>query len=216
VARELHDEVGQLLAAIRLSLAEVVGCVDDDERVRRGDRLELLIADAIESVRSLTFQLRQATPTSVAADRVGDGVDVVDVAQLVGALEGLADRIFRPRSIECAVRCRCPAHEVGAAIESSLVSVVRELFVNVVRHAHATAVSVSIVEAAGRLRLTVVDDGVGMPGDPVPGQRSGCGLEIVDERLREVGGSMRFDQVRRGTSITVTAPLTRTCVPPPG
>jgi signal transduction histidine kinase len=195
MARELHDDVGQLLTAIRLGLPELAGCDDADARIAAFARLDALAAVAIESVRTLTFQMRE----SVGAN--GDAV---------AELRGCAIWISEIHGVPCDFRSRLRRLPVDAALASTIRSVARELLVNAARHASATRAIVSLEKDAERLSFTVEDDGVGIDAGPTGPGRRGSGLDIVRERLDEVGGTFRIDPSDGGAHLSVSLPLART------
>ena len=89
-------------------------------------------------------------------------------------------------------------------VYKNLTSAVREVISNAIRHAGATCVAVTVHEDAGRLELTLSDDGVGLPTAP-GGRRSG--LANLERRLGEIGGVVDFPETSRGTVIRLSAPI---------
>ena len=92
--------------------------------------------------------------------------------------------------------------------------IIKEALTNVLRHAHATNVVVLVTASAGRLRIDVTDDGVGLDGTPrnsSPGPGGGHGLENMQRRASALGGTARIvsRSQARGTSIVVDVPVTR-------
>jgi signal transduction histidine kinase len=86
--------------------------------------------------------------------------------------------------------------------------VVQEAMTNCVRHAQAKNIQIGVTADAGQLRVSVSDDGVGL--DPAH-RREGLGLRGIDERVKELEGTMTISrQPRRGTTLAVRLPL-----PPP-
>jgi signal transduction histidine kinase len=83
--------------------------------------------------------------------------------------------------------------------------VVQEAMTNCVRHAHATRIRIGVTADGGQLRVSVSDDGVGLdPSD----RRQGLGLRGIDERVKELEGTMVISaEVRQGTTVAVRIPL---------
>lgn len=97
-----------------------------------------------------------------------------------------------------------PAAAAPYRVYKNLTSAVREVVSNAIRHAGATRVAVTVHEDAGRLELTISDDGVGLPREQ-GGRRSG--LANLERRLGEIGGAVEIPDTAKGTVIRLSAPL---------
>jgi signal transduction histidine kinase len=89
-------------------------------------------------------------------------------------------------------------------VYKNLTSAVREVVSNAIRHAGATRIVVTVHEVAGRLELTISDDGVGLPREP-GGRRSG--LANLERRLGDIGGAVEIPDTTKGTVVRLSAPL---------
>lgn len=89
-------------------------------------------------------------------------------------------------------------------VYKNLTSAVREVVTNAIRHAGATTVAVTVHEDAGRLELTLSDDGVGLPREAA-GRRSG--LANLERRLGEIGGTVAFPETTKGTVVRLSTPV---------
>src|SRR5579864_2532296 len=193
IAHALHDESGQLLAAVHMTLDEVARGLSPPVRERLQEVRKLL--DQIENqLRQLSHDLR---PT------------VLDDLGLVPALEVLAHRMSRrmehPIRIEGFSGQRLPA-----PIETALYRIVHEALNNVVRHAQATRTRVRIERTDTGVRCSVVEDGVGFdPAQPSSAaHKAGLGLVGIRERLHALGGTLEIKSGRgRGTEIRLAVPL---------
>jgi|SRR5579863_545029 len=193
IAHALHDESGQLLAAVHMTLDEVARGLSPPVRERLQEVRKLL--DQIENqLRQLSHDLR---PT------------VLDDLGLVPALEVLAHRMSRrmehPIRIEGFSGQRLPA-----PIETALYRIVHEALNNVVRHAQATRTRVRIERTDTGVLCSVVDDGVGFdPAQPSSAaHKAGLGLVGIRERLHALGGTLEIKSGRgRGTEIRLAVPL---------
>jgi len=193
IARELHDETGQVLTAIKFELAELeralTGAGLGTEAV---DRARDLTARALDSIRATARGLRPA---------------VLDDLGLVPALQALAEE-FAGRTgvavrVDAAPLPLSPAPEVEVAVYR----VFQEALTNVARHAHATRVDVSLAADAHELRLVIADDGRGLPPGSVA--RAGhTGLAGMRERVVGAGGRLNVaSEPGRGLLIDVHLPL---------
>jgi signal transduction histidine kinase len=197
VARDLHDQIGQSLTSVLLGLRLVDGSLAgevpdlDDARAHAGE-VRALVAQALEEVRQLAFELRPTVLDDVGlvaavrrlagdlGERFGVTVDVV--------LGGLDDDTRLPPEVETVVY-----------------RVVQESLTNVARHARATHATVEIAVDAEGARATIVDDGVGFEvGD---GQLRSLGLAGMRERALLVDGHLEIvSSPRRGTTVVLEVP----------
>jgi signal transduction histidine kinase len=174
IAMDLHDTVIQQLFAIGLSMEATARRVRDPEVEQR---LHAAVEDldaTIKRIRSTIFGL------GAAASRGGSGVREGVLGVVAGATEALPNR---PR-----VLFDGPVESVvPAAVADDLVAATRELLSNVVRHAHATHVDVTVALERDRVVVRVEDDGVGIADVERAG--TGLGLRNLTARAERLGGS---------------------------
>jgi len=186
VARELHDEMGQQLAALRMevSVMRMRSAASQVVEFRMLDVLLERIDKLVGSVRVLVTQLRPP---------VLDG-------GLLPALEWLASELTRRTGIaHCDVDLDSAAQALPAEAATMVFRIAQESFFNVRRHAAASRVSVTLQRRAGRWVLEVRDDGSGFDtGAP----RTGFGLLGMSERARMLGGQLTVSSAPgQGTTI---------------
>jgi signal transduction histidine kinase len=204
-ARELHDETLQQLGALKLLLASARRA--DDITTMRGvvDRAVDEVASGISTLRALITDLRPA-----ALDEIG----------VEAAIEGLVDRTGAAATGLRIVSQIDLDYERGRAdtrpepeLEAAIYRLVQEALTNVVKHADAAEVSVSLREDGDVIRIEIEDDGKGFD-TAVPS--SGFGLLGMRERLALVGGSLSIDSAGgRGTAIRAELPSRRRGAPAP-
>jgi signal transduction histidine kinase len=141
IARELHDEAGQVLTAVKIEL-------DLDGRTEAS----ALVARALSQVRNLSNLLR---PTEL------------DLG-LAPALRALADDFSRRSRIRVALEHTQPMPPLADELQVAVYRIVQEALTNVARHAGAGEVLVRLEAGDGRVRLSVQDDGKGVAGEPTP------------------------------------------------
>jgi signal transduction histidine kinase len=200
IARGLHDDIGQLLAAATLQLGALratalpplQGALDD---------VAQLLGQATRATRSATFEL------SSPALRLG----------LLPALDSLGQRLAREGGPPVRVMGALPPGAWDEAVLQVLYRMLRELLINVQRHARASQawVRVQVVQGAGprvaRLELSVSDDGIGI--DPAwaaraPGPDGGFGLASVQAQVLALGGSLQVSSgPGAGTLASLQVPL---------
>jgi signal transduction histidine kinase len=191
-ARELHDETLQDMASLKLLLGSARRSTDVDAIHRVLDDVGEQLTAGIRSLRHLIGELRPA---------------VLDDAGLHPALEALGARI-RASGIEVSMQLDLPTRasgELPQEVEDTLYRLVQEALTNVVKHAGATRVAVSVTRQDGRLEVNVEDDGAGI--DPeVPS--TGYGLVGMRERAALVGGTIQIaSEPGRGTRVSASIPL---------
>ncbi|MBX9606812.1 MAG: PAS domain S-box protein [Gammaproteobacteria bacterium] len=191
IARELHDELGQRLTALKIDLhwltRTLEGGVGMNEATRARLRdMDSIIADTITEVRSLSAMLRP-----LELDHLG----------LVAALDAFLDKFQARTSLEVR-RNLDKADQVGAEHRMAVFRIVQEALTNVARHSEASAVEVRASEVAGMLRIEVRDNGKGMPATAPPGH---FGVTGMRERAEAIGGTLDIHS-EGGTHVVLDLP----------
>src|SRR5947207_2783308 len=166
LARELHDETGQALTSILLGLKGLEDVVDTSEGSASVAALRELVVSTLRSVRGLAVELR---PTAL------------DDFGLVPALERLADTFRDKTGVEVAIEAQLGEARLEPAVETTLYRLVQEALTNVLKHAEARHVSISLVRKDGSVSAVVEDDGRGF--SPETARRDGLGLVGMRERV---------------------------------
>lgn len=193
IARDLHDDLGQTLAAAQIRLT--VLCNDDSGEVRaKATEVGALIDKANNAIRSLAAQLAPA---------------VLHELGLVAALEWLSEEIERTFELKVSVVDDGEPKPLSQEVRSILYRAVRELLINVAKHAQTDSAVVECEAASGNILVRVTDEGVGYtPQSPKWGTRRGLGLISVRERLSNIGGTTEVTSIPgKGTVVVLTAPL---------
>ena len=196
IARDLHDDLGQTLAAARIKLAGL--CSNQDAAVReRANEVGAIIDRASSSMRSLATQLAPA---------------VLHELGLPAALEWLGEEIERTFGLKVTIIDDGNPKPLAQEARSILYRAVRELLINVAKHAQTDEATVECESGEGRIVLRVSDAGVGYD----PSQRTampsrGLGLLSLHERLLLIGGTTEVRSVvSEGTVTELSAPLDAT------
>lgn len=191
-ARDLHDELGQLLAGIRMGLdaAERVRARGGDLQVEHQRLFELLDATLL-STRSLMAHLRPR---------------ILDDFGLVAALEWLAADTRERSGLDVRFRASPEDFEVPGDAATAVFRIVQESLSNAIKHAQARTLSIDITCDARRLEATVTDDGVGLP-PPAARRAHSLGLLGMRERAAALGGNLELSsRPGGGTRVTVRLP----------
>ncbi|HET7435903.1 MAG TPA: PAS domain S-box protein [Thermoanaerobaculia bacterium] len=193
ISREVHDELGQQITALRLDVARMkrrgAGTLSEDM-----ESLLQQLGNLQTSVRRLAHQLRPST-----LDHLGL---TSTIEQTVREFEG---------STGIPTRLEVPAEEISitADVATAAFRILQEALTNIARHANATHVEVSIRVEGERLLLSVRDDGIGVPATG-PGDRASLGIIGMRERAESFGGTLVVQgRAGEGTTVTATLPLRR-------
>lgn len=193
IAHALHDQAGQLLAAVDIALDEFAHELPPSAQPHLQEVKGLL--DQIETqLRHLSHELR---PT------------ILDDLGLVPALEFLAEGVSARTGLAVTVDGPTTGR-LPLAIETALYRTVQEALTNVTKHAQAKCVSVQIMREDRRLRCTIRDDGIGFDVSAVLARKGerGLGLIGIRERLDALGGRLRITSAPgQGTELAITIPL---------
>jgi signal transduction histidine kinase len=194
IARELHDELGQLLTGIKLDFSATI------RRLREVktpgdvvDRLQSAVGQidiAIAMVRRISTDLRPAA---------------LDHRDLGGAIEDEARRVAARARLRIRVTNGVTA-SVAPELATAAFRIFQEALTNAVRHAGASGITARVTTSHGRLHLYLRDDGAGMAPEQVAD--TSLGVLGMKERARSVGGELCIrSRPRRGTLVAVRLPL---------
>lgn len=195
LAREIHDTLGQGLAAILLRLESADALLEaggGPEQVRRTVRQTLDLARAnLEEARRSVLDLRAAP---------------LEGRTLAEALAGLAEEVSKREGLRVRFEVTGGGRPLPVRVEAGLYRIAQEALTNAVQHAGARQGVVRLVTTPDRVQLLIEDDGRGFDPSEVPKGRHG--LVGLNERAKLLGGSLRLDSSPgAGTRVEVTLPL---------
>jgi len=192
IAMEIHDELGQLLTALKMDVSLLkMRLADDSGAAKKADDMRELVEKTIWMVRNVASHLRPAA--------LNFGI--------VSALEWLVEDFGRRKGLSCQlwINGREPVLEDTHA--TAVFRIVQASLTNVARHAGASRVDVTLTSTGTALDLYVSDDGCGF--DPAAARKGySYGLLGMSERARLIGGSLRIDSSpETGTVVSIHMPL---------
>jgi len=206
VARELHDELGQVLTSLKLEFMWLVDQLRNAEPkpgiqlVNKLQSLIGLIEVSIQSVRQISSDLRTA---------------VLDHLGLKEAMQWEATKFEARTGIRCRLAWAVKSEPADRTRQLAMFRILQEALTNVVRHAHAGAVRIGVRERGRIVTLTIRDNGRGI----TKAERSSVesiGLLGMGERARLLGGRVTITGAPgRGTTVTVTVPIANKRQGPP-
>ncbi|MDP3176535.1 MAG: sensor histidine kinase [Spirochaetaceae bacterium] len=199
LARELHDDLGQALTAMKLGLAwigrrlrNIGDSAETQGLIAKSQELESLINDTITTIRRISTELRPA---------------VLDMMGLWPALEAEAARFSARTGIECAIRPGSDSWKpCSEKVSIELFRIVQEALTNVARHAKAKSVEISCMATPLGHALSITDDGQGI-GSIEIANSSSLGLIGMRERALSFNGEFFVSGASgAGSTVTVTIP----------
>ena len=194
IAREVHDTLGQPMAALKIDLAWLAARVPADEATwQERIRTTLALVDStIRSVRQIMTDLRPS---------------LLDDLGLVAAVEWETQQFQKRTGIRCEFVSDQPELALPPEISTAVFRICQEALTNIARHAGATRVSILLERDAGDLLLSVADNGRGITDGEIAAQSS-LGLLGMRERALLLGGQLSISgQPGKGTTITLQLPL---------
>lgn len=196
IAQALHDRIGQVLALINIKIGAMLQQVPSGQIKKELQEIRRLVSECVAETRSLTFDL---SPPILY--ELGFGA----------ALEWLAEKMQQQYGLTVSVTGQTRKVPLSIEWQVTLFTAIRELLVNVSKHARTKSASVTLRRTKTEVILTVEDKGVGM--DPMKrlfgkAASEGFGLFGIRERLGFMGGRVELaSKPGKGTSVTLFVPL---------
>jgi signal transduction histidine kinase len=194
IAREVHDELGQVLTGLKMDVMWLGKHLGKEHKA---------LQDKTETMR----QLIDSTVQVVRRIATGMRPEILDDMGLVAAIAWQAKEFQKRMGIRCRVELPARHADPGGARSTAVFRIFQEILTNIARHARASSVGVRLEIVPERLMLAVTDDGVGIAEGAVHARES-LGLLGMQERAQQFGGELRIDGVAgEGTTVTLHLPL---------
>jgi signal transduction histidine kinase len=198
ISRELHDSVGQLLAALSMNIAIVQ---------RQSDKLDSTGARAVSENAAMVEQISREIRTISHLLHP----PLLDAAGLASALRWYVDGFSERSQIKVDLRIPEQFGRLSDEMEIAIFRMVQECLTNIHRHSGGTFAAIRVHEEDHRVLVEVQDEGKGIPLEKQlelnsPG-RTGVGFRGMRERLRQLGGTLDIRSDGAGTTVTATLPL---------
>ena len=192
IGRELHDEAGQLLAAVHIELDEIAREFPAQGRARFRE-VKAHLDQVEKQLRGLSHELRPA---------------ILDDLGLMAALECLSQRVAKRTGLLISLQ-RLDGPRLPGRVEVALYRIVQEALNNVIKHARATSVKVRLHRMGKAVVCSIRDNGMGFDPESLPTDPDrGLGLSGIRERLQALQGEVRIESVSgKGTRLKIMIPL---------
>ncbi len=196
IARELHDEIGQVITSVQMSLQSIESRLSDPALQSSLDECTRMLERLLQQVRDLSLDLRPS---------------LLDDLGLVPALRWYIERQSKRSGLVIEFDGEPPSRRLPAEIETVCFRVTQEAITNIIRHARATHAWVSLQCQRGELELTIRDDGVGFDVEKAVKQAMGgasMGILGLQERVLFAGGRFAIESMpAHGTRVKVCLPV---------
>ncbi|MDH5466822.1 MAG: PAS domain S-box protein [Candidatus Aminicenantes bacterium] len=195
MAREIHDELGQALTAIKMDLSWLEKKIPEEQSLvlKKTRSMTELVDSTIQTVQRISSELRPG---------------LLDDVGLLAAIEWQTEEFQKRTGIACELSVLSEDIILSQERSTAVFRIFQETLTNITRHAKATKVIVSLIKKGARLELKVNDNGKGITEEKIFDPKS-LGLLGIQERVHFLEGNMTIKGIRnKGTTVTVTMPLT--------
>jgi len=195
VARDLHDQIGQILTAIKMDMTWMTRHLPESEgeMLARLKESIQLINDGVKAVRAICSGLRPG---------------VLDDLGLAAAIEWQASEFAARNDVRCQVSVPPVDLHLDGDRATAAFRIFQECLTNVIRHAQAKSVSVSLCQEEDNIVLVVEDDGIGFRESDLSNSLGSLGLLGMKERAQFCGGNVQISSSPgKGTTVTIRVPV---------
>jgi signal transduction histidine kinase len=207
IARELHDSVGQTLAALSMNLSTIGGDIAKLAKTASAvTDSAALVADMTADIRTISYLLHPP---------------LLDESGLSSALRWYIEGFAERSKIKVELKVPDDFGRLPSDLETAIFRVVQECLTNIHRHSESPVARVRVANSGEDVRVEVEDDGKGIPpekqGEIMSSGLPGVGVRGMRERLRQLGGSLeiRSAGAGKGTVVVVRLPLVAATPDPP-
>ena len=196
IAREIHDELGQVLTGLKMDVMWLRKHIDKEHKplLEKTETMRRLIDSTMQVVRRISTGMRP---------------EILDDMGLVAAIGWQAKEFQKRLGIRCRVELPAEHPELGSALATAVFRIFQEILTNIARHAGASSVSVQLGISKERLTLEVADDGSGIADGAVHARES-LGLLGMQERAQLFGGEVEIRGTPgHGTTVSLAIPLSQ-------
>ncbi|HYD57027.1 MAG TPA: response regulator [Burkholderiales bacterium] len=190
IAREIHDELGQVLTGIKMEVGWLAKRLHEPQLLEKTESMSRLIDSSVQTVRKIATGLRP---------------EMLDDMGLIAAVAWQAKEFQKRTGIRCRTKLP-PETKMDLDISTTVFRIFQEILTNVARHARATRIDIELELTDEALRLEVTDNGVGIPDSDLNGRKS-LGLLGMRERALLFGGEVSISGTPgQGTRVSVSIP----------
>lgn len=196
IAREIHDDLGQALTALKMDLSWLENRLPENQKLLfdKTASMSRLIDSTIRSVQRISAELRPG---------------LLDDLGLADTIEWQAEEFQKRSDISCKVKLSFDNDTLDSVLSTAIFRIFQETLTNIVRHSNATKASVSVIDQSGKLTIEVKDNGKGITKEQISDAKS-LGIIGMRERVRPWGGEVNIKGKKgKGTTVTVIIPMAK-------
>ena len=192
IAREIHDELGQVLTGLKMEVTWLAKRLREKPLIEKTDSMCKLIDTTVQTVRKIATGLRP---------------EMLDDMGLVAAVAWQAKEFQKRTGIRCRTKLPPESVKPDVDISTTMFRIFQEILTNVARHSRATRVDMELAISEERVTLDVIDNGVGIADSDLNGKKS-LGLLGMHERALLFGGEVKINGTPgHGTRVSVSIPI---------
>ena len=192
IAREIHDELGQVLTGLKMEVTWLAKRLKEKPLIEKTDSMCKLIDSSVQTVRKIATGLRP---------------EVLDEMGLVAAVAWQAKEFQKRTGIRCRSKLPSESAKLDLDVSTTVFRIFQEILTNVARHSRGTRVDIELSVTEEQVALEVVDNGIGIPAADLDGRKS-LGLLGMHERALLFGGEVKITGTPgQGTRVAVTIPI---------
>src|SRR5258706_8953229 len=192
IAREIHDELGQVLTGIKMEVGWLAKRLKERALIEKTDSMCKLIDTTVQTVRKIATGLRP---------------EMLDDMGLVAAVGWQAKEFQKRTGIRCRAKLPPETTKLDIDVSTTMFRIFQEILTNVARHSRATRVDMELMVSDERVGLDVTDNGVGIADSDLNGKKS-LGLLGMHERALLFGGEVKINGTPgHGTRVSVSIPV---------
>jgi signal transduction histidine kinase len=192
IAREIHDELGQVLTGLKMEVTWLAKRLKEKPLIEKTDSMCKLIDTTVQTVRKIATGLRP---------------EMLDDMGLVAAVAWQAKEFQKRTGIRCRAKLPPETVKLDVDVSTTMFRIFQEILTNVARHSRATRVDLDLSVNEERVALDVIDNGVGIADAELNGKKS-LGLLGMHERALLFGGEVKISGTPgHGTRVAVSIPM---------
>lgn len=190
ISRELHDDLGQALTAVKIDLEIIKRNVPESREMDRINKTSALVSDTIKTVQKITARLRP---------------DIIDDLGLEAAIEWYVKEFSERYSLPVLLKIE-PEIEVSVDSSLAIFRIMQESLTNIARHSKATSVDVKLLKITKDIHFIINDNGIGIDKDAMKSKMA-YGIMGMSERALSMGGTFNIHATEpKGTQMKVVIP----------
>ena len=194
IAQEIHDELGQVLTALKIQISLLANKLNDDQKPlkQKINSLSDMIDASVESVQKISSKLRPG---------------ILDELGLIAAIEWQAEDFEKLTNIKCSLSLPKAEIVLEKNKSTAIFRIFQEALTNIARHSQATKTAISLFNHQSNIYLEILDNGKGITQEQIKDFKS-LGIHGMEERAMVFGGQVYIEGIAgKGTTVKVEIPI---------